>query len=69
MGTVKRIDPQNLKITLEHEAIRYVFGKSTTTFAVNDAVISSDLKAGDRISFTLKISEGKSVIMKMNVLD
>jgi len=69
MGAVKRADPQNRTITLDHEAIPYVLEKGATTFAMDDAVISSGLKASDRISLTLKISEGKSVIVKMNVLD
>lgn len=59
-GEVRRIDAENRKLTIRHEAIpAFEMAAMTMIFAVADTVALDQLKAGDKIRFSLKKIEGK----------
>jgi Cu(I)/Ag(I) efflux system protein CusF len=54
-GVVKKVDPQNRRITLAHEAIPALnWPAMTMAFAVADQAVLEGVKAGDRVSFDLR---------------
>lgn len=63
-GEVRRIDTENRKLTIKHEAIpEFDMAAMTMVFGVVDTVVLDQLKAGDKIRFSLKKSEGKWRVM------
>lgn len=63
-GEVRRIDTENRKLTIKHEAIPELdMAAMTMVFGVVDTVVLDQLKAGDKIRFSLKKSEGKWRVM------
>ncbi len=63
-GEVRRIDTENRKLTIKHEAIPELdMVAMTMVFGVVDTVVLDQLKAGDMIRFSLKKSEGKWRVM------
>lgn len=63
-GEVRRIDTENRKLTIKHEAIPELdMAAMTMVFGVVDTIVLDQLKAGDKIRFLLKKSEGKWRVM------
>ena len=63
-GEVRRIDTENRKLTIKHEAIPELdMAAMTMVFVVVDTIVLDQLKAGDKIRFLLKKSEGKWRVM------
>jgi Cu/Ag efflux protein CusF len=63
-GEVRRIDAENRKITIKHEAIPDLdMAAMTMAFRVADTVSIDMLKAGDKIRFSLGKVEGKWVVV------
>jgi Cu(I)/Ag(I) efflux system protein CusF len=54
-GVVKKVDRQNLRITLAHEAIPALnWPAMTMAFAVADQALLEGVKPGDKVSFELR---------------
>ena len=65
-GEVRRIDTENRKITIKHEAIPDLdMAAMTMAFRVADALSIDKLKAGDKIRFSLGKVEGKWLVVAM----
>jgi Cu/Ag efflux protein CusF len=65
-GEVRRIDTENRKITIKHEAIPELdMAAMTMAFRVADALSIDKLKAGDKIRFSLGKVEGKWLVVAM----
>ncbi len=65
-GEVRRIDAENRKITIKHEAIPDLdMAAMTMAFRVADALSIDKLKAGDKIRFSLGKVEGKWLVVAM----
>jgi Cu/Ag efflux protein CusF len=65
-GEVRRIDTENRKITIKHEAIPELdMAAMTMAFRVTDALSIDKLKAGDKIRFSLGKVEGKWLVVAM----
>lgn len=63
-GEVRRIDAENRKLTIKHEAIPELeMAAMTMVFVVADTVALDKLKVGDKIRFGIKKSEGKLRVM------
>ena len=59
-GEVRRIDAENRKLTIKHEAIpEFDMAAMTMVFGVADTIALDQLKVGDKIRFAIKKSEGK----------
>lgn len=62
-GEVRRIDTENRKLTIKHEAIPDLdMAAMTMAFRAADTISIDKLKAGDKIRFSLSKVEGKWVI-------
>jgi Cu(I)/Ag(I) efflux system protein CusF len=63
-GEVRRIDTENRKLTIRHEAIPDLdMAPMTMAFRVADTISIDKLKAGDKIRFSLGKIEGKWVVV------
>jgi Cu(I)/Ag(I) efflux system protein CusF len=63
-GEVRRIDTENRKLTIKHEAIPDLeMAGMTMAFRVADTISIDKLKAGDKIRFSLGQVQGKWVIL------
>jgi Cu(I)/Ag(I) efflux system protein CusF len=63
-GEVRRIDAENRKLTIKHEAIPDLeMAAMTMAFRVADTISIDKLKAGDKIRFSLGKVEGKWVVV------
>lgn len=63
-GEVRRIDTENRKLTIRHEAIPDLdMAAMTMAFRVADTISIDKLKAGDKIRFSLGKIEGKWVVV------
>lgn len=63
-GEVRRIDTENRKLTIKHEAIPELeMAAMTMVFGVADTIALDQLKVGDKIRFTIRKSEGKWRVM------
>ena len=63
-GEVRRIDTENRKLTIKHEAIPDLdMAAMTMAFRVADALPIDKLKAGDKIRFSLGQVQGKWVVV------
>ena len=65
-GEVRRIDTENRKLTIKHEAIPDLdMAAMTMAFRVADTISIDKLKAGDKIRFSLAKVEGKWVVVTL----
>lgn len=63
-GEVRRIDSENRKLTIKHEAIPELeMAAMTMVFGVADTIALDQLKVGDKIRFAIRKSEGKWRVM------
>ncbi len=63
-GEVRRIDTENRKLTIKHEAIPDLdMVAMTMAFRVADTISIDKLKAGDKIRFSLGQVQGKWVVV------
>lgn len=63
-GEVRRIDAENRKLTIKHEAIpEFEMAAMTMVFGVVDTIALDKLKVGDKVRFAIKKSEGKLRVM------
>jgi Cu(I)/Ag(I) efflux system periplasmic protein CusF len=63
-GEVRRIDAENRKITIKHEAIPDLdMAAMTMAFRLADTISIDKLKPGDKIRFSLGKVEGKWVVV------
>ena len=63
-GEVRRIDTENRKLTIKHEAIPDLeMAAMTMAFRVADTISIDKLKAGDKIRFSLGQVQGKWVVV------
>lgn len=63
-GVVRKIDPDNLVVTIFHDAIPDLGWPSMTMpFAIRDKVVFSRLKVGEKVLFEFVIEERNSVIV------
>jgi len=63
-GEVRRIDTENRKLTIKHEAIPDLdMAAMTMAFRVADTMSMDKLKVGDKIRFSLGKVEGKWVVV------
>ncbi len=65
-GEVRRIDTENRKLTIKHDAIpEFDMAAMTMVFGVADTIALDQPKAGDKIRFSIKKSEGKWRVMRI----
>ena len=63
-GEVRRIDTENRKLTIKHEAIPDLeMAAMTMAFRVADTISIDKLKAGDKIRFSMGQVQGKWVVV------
>lgn len=63
-GEVRRIDTENRKLTIKHEAIPDLdMAAMTMAFRVADTISIDKFKAGDKIRFSLGQVQGKWVVV------
>ena len=63
-GEVRRIDTENRKLTIKHEAIPDLdMAAMTMAFRVADTISIDKFKTGDKIRFSLGQVEGKWVVV------
>ncbi len=63
-GEVRRIDTENRKLTIKHDAIPELeMAAMTMVFGVADTIALDSLKVGDKIRFSIRKSEGKWRVM------
>jgi len=63
-GEVRRIDSENRKLTIKHEAIPDLdMAAMTMAFRVADTISIDKFKTGDKIRFSLGQVEGKWVVV------
>lgn len=63
-GEVRRIDTENRKLTIKHDAIpEFEMAAMTMVFGVADTIALDQLKVGDKIRFSVRKSEGKLRVM------
>ncbi len=63
-GEVRRIDTENRKLTIKHEAIPDLdMAAMTMAFRVADTISIDKLKAGDKIRFSLGQVQGKWTVV------
>ena len=63
-GEVRRVDAENRKITIKHEAIPDLdMAAMTMVFRLADTISIDKLKAGDKIRFSLSKVEGKWIVV------
>lgn len=63
-GEIRRIDTENRKLTIRHEAIPDVdMAAMTMAFRVADTISIDQLKTGDKIRFALGKVEGKWLVV------
>lgn len=62
-GEVRRIDAENRKVTIRHDAIpEFDMAAMTMVFGVVDTISLDHLKPGDKIRFSVKKSQGKWLV-------
>ena len=62
-GEVKKIDPDNGKVTLKHGDIKNLdMPGMTMVFQVKDAALLDKVKAGDKVNFTAEKADGGIVV-------
>jgi Cu(I)/Ag(I) efflux system protein CusF len=67
-GELRRIDTENRKLTIKHEAIPDVdMAAMTMAFRVADSISIDKLKAGDKIRFSLGKVEGKWTVVAIEI--
>jgi protein SCO1/2 len=59
---VKEIKPADLQVIIAHEAIAHYMDAMTMPFKVRDAAELAGLRAGDRVSFRLRVTDTESWI-------
>lgn len=63
-GEVRRVDAENRKLTIKHEAIPDLeMAAMTMAFRVADTISIDKFKAGDKVHFSLGKVEGKWVVL------
>lgn len=69
-GEVRRIDIENRKLTIRHEAIPELeMAAMTMVFSVADQLALDTLRAGDKIRFSIKKSGGKWQVIRLEKVD
>lgn len=69
-GEVRAVDKENKKITLKHGRIKsstVEMGPMTMQFAVKEQVLLSNIKAGDKVKFTVENIEGTATVTVLSV--
>ncbi|HSV36166.1 MAG TPA: copper-binding protein [Ramlibacter sp.] len=62
-GEVRKVDAENQKITLKHEAIKNLdMPPMTMVFQVNDPALLGKVKAGDKVRFKAAHEGGKYIV-------
>ena len=65
-GEVRKVDLENRKITLKHEAIKNLdMPGMTMVFQVRDAAMLDTVKTGDKVRFTASNDGGKLTVTEM----
>lgn len=65
-GQVRKIDAQNGKVTLMHEASKELgMPAMTMVYGVSDPAMLSKIKVGDRVHFSAATAGGKMTITEM----
>ena len=65
-GEVRKVDLENRKITLRHEAIKNLdMPGMTMVFQVRDAAMLDAVKTGDKVRFTASNDGGKLTVTEM----
>ncbi|ABR91533.1 Uncharacterized conserved protein [Janthinobacterium sp. Marseille] len=69
-GEVKAVDKENKSITLKHGRIKSAtveMGAMTMQFAVKDKTLLSNVKAGDKVKFTVENIDGIATVTTLSV--
>tara|TARA_R110001599_G_scaffold64023_1_gene178319 strand:- start:16912 stop:17298 length:387 start_codon:yes stop_codon:yes gene_type:complete len=69
-GEVRAVDKENKKITLKHGRIKsstVEMGPMTMQFAVKEQALLSNIKAGDKVKFTVENIEGTATVTVLSV--
>ncbi|MDR1083655.1 MAG: copper-binding protein [Deltaproteobacteria bacterium] len=65
-GVIKSLDPANLTVELDHEAIPLIgWPRMVMTFKVAGADLLTDLKPGDPVSFDLKFAANDCIVVEL----
>ena len=65
-GEVRKIDKENKKITLKHDAIKNLdMPAMTMVFQVSDAKLLDQVKAGDKVLFAASSEGGKMTVTQI----
>ena len=68
-GEIRKIDIENKKITLKHGVIKSLdMPAMTMVFAVKDAALLEQLKAGDKVRFKAEAAGGSAVVTDIEVV-
>jgi protein SCO1/2 len=59
-GVVKKVEPENNRVLVAHEAIPDFMDAMTMPFRIKDPAELVAIKAGDSISFRLSVTEDKA---------
>lgn len=69
-GEVRAVDKENKKITLKHGRIKsstVEMGPMTMQFAVKDQALLSNIKAGDKVKFTVENLDGTATVTVLSI--
>lgn len=69
-GEVKAVDKKNQSITLKHGPIKsssVQMSPMTMTFAVRDAAMIANVKAGDKVKFTVENVKGAATVTVLSI--
>lgn len=64
-GVVKKVEPENRRVIIAHEAIPGFMDAMTMPFRVKDPGVLATIQAGDSVSFTLSVTAEQSWIDKL----
>ncbi|MES2944784.1 MAG: copper-binding protein [Pseudomonadota bacterium] len=68
-GEVRKVDVENKKVTIKHGVIKSLdMPAMTMVFAVKDAAVLEQVKAGDRIRFRAEAAGGSAVVTDIEVV-
>ena len=67
-GEIRKIDVENKKITIKHGVIKSLdMPAMTMVFAVKDAALLEQVKAGDKVRFRAEAAGGSAVVTDIEV--
>lgn len=70
LGEIKKVDLEQKKLTIKHQDIPNLnMPGMTMVFKVKDSVVITNLKAGDKISFTVDTINGSMTVLTLKKIN